>query len=184
MNLTLITVGAATAGVRCFPQGTEEARDLDRFRAAASTLRGAERMLRSPATVAASCAMAAGLPDAALDRALRDRDYGAWAGQPVDAVAASDPDLFARWLDAPDAAPAGGESVNSLVFRMQAWLAHLEAENTRVLAFTHPAVVRACLATCAGSPQAWFAFDIGHATRTVLTRHGARWRIRLVNAPL
>ncbi len=126
---------------------------------------------------------AAGLTEIETDIALADRDYGAWTGQSISTVAAADPDFFAQWLEDVTAAPAGGESVDALVERARRWLERLAGEERTTVAITHPPVIRACLAVAAGNAKCWFIFDIGYATRSVLTWDGSRWRIALVNAP-
>ena len=181
--LTLVTVSAAMGGAHRFPAETDVP-DLSRSQAWARRLAGATEILCSPAEAAKACLKAAGLDHAVVDPLLRDRHNGAWAGQPIEAIAAAERDLFAHWLNDPEAAPAGGESVNALIERMQTWLGARERDRDNVLAITHPAVVRACLAAVLASSTAWFALDVSHDTRTVLTLNNSRWRIKCVNAAL
>jgi probable phosphoglycerate mutase len=44
-----------------------------------------------------------------VDAQLTELDFGAWEGLTVDEAQAQDPELFARWVSSPDAAPPGGE---------------------------------------------------------------------------
>lgn len=184
MRLTLLTVAAPVdGGIRFDPDSEAVPRDLDRCHAARGQLAGAAQVLRSPAPIAATTVAALGLEAVSQD-GLRDRAYGAWSGQTLKDVAAAEPALFARWLEDADAAPPGGESVRDLTARAQGWLDGLNCGEGHVLAITHPAVVRACLAAATGLPRLWFCFDVGHATRTVITSHRRRWRVALVNAPV
>lgn len=184
MRLTLLTVAApVSGGMRFDADGEPEPRDLDRCHAARGQLAGATRVLCSPAPIAAATALALGLEAVSQDE-LRDRAYGAWSGQTLKDVAAAEPALFACWLKDVDAAPPGGETVRDLTARAQGWLGGFNSEEGHVLAITHPPVVRACLAAATGLPRLWFCFDVGYATRTVLTRHRQRWRVALVNAPV
>lgn len=184
LKLTLVTVGAPLVGAHHFPHPETDTIDAERFAVRARRLPQAERIISSPTPSAIACAKAAGRSDVAVEPALHDRDCGAWAGLPIHAIAEQEPDLFAGWLLDETVAPPGGESVAALVERVGRWVAGAEELAGRTLAFTHPAVVRACLAAVLASPAAWFIFEIAHATRTDLSRRGGRWHIELANAPM
>lgn len=75
----------------------------------------------SPLLRARQTTAALGL-DARPEPALREADFGAWAGQAIAAVPAADPAGFAAWHHDPQVAPPGGESFAAMAARVAAWL--------------------------------------------------------------
>jgi len=123
-----------------------------------------------------------------VDDALRDWDYGDWAGRTLDEINLTDPDGVGRWLTDPDSAPHGGESLTQVLDRVAAWLDHDGAEhespehgafgNGRTIAFTHPAIVRAAIVHALGAPaQAFWRIDIPPLSHTGLTANRGRWTL-------
>ena len=128
--------------------------------------------------------MALGFDEPTAVDDLRDRGHGLWAGRRVTDLAHTEPASFTRWLGDPHFTAPSGESVADLVARASGWLEGIRPPE-HVLAITHAALIRAfVVAGLACDPAAWFRLDIGHGTRTVLTRNGSNWRVVLVNAPL
>lgn len=129
----------------------------------------------APETRAAQTAAALGLA-AVPDPALRDLDAGRWRGRELGELP---PDEVGRWLTDPKFDGHGGESVVALFARTEAWLAAVAAAGEAVIAITHPAVVRACVAVALGAPPAAFwRIDVPPGSRTRLHHRGA-WTLRL-----
>jgi broad specificity phosphatase PhoE len=81
------------------------------------------------------------------------------------------------WLSDPAAAPPGGEAVRDVIDRVGGWLAGLTA--SRVVAVTHPAVIRAAVVCAAGAPAASFwRIDVEPLARVGLTGRNGHWRLR------
>ncbi|WP_146617958.1 histidine phosphatase family protein, partial [Rhodoplanes serenus] len=86
--------------------------------------------------------------------------------------------LFAAWRSGPDAAPEGGESLRALLARVGAWLdARMSAR--KLLAVTHPAVVRAAVVhVLAAPPSSFWQVDAGPLALVDLRHDGRRWALR------
>ena len=107
---------------------------------------------------------------------LADLDCGRWRGAGLDAVDGED---LATWLTDPASAPHGGESVAALIERVRDWLGSLAARSERIVAVTHPAVVRAALVIAFDAPpKSFWRSDVGPATRTVMHLRGSAWTLR------
>lgn len=116
--------------------------------------------------------------DAQVVADLADCDLGRWRGLSIDQLLKVEPQPLQAWLDDPDAAPHGGESVTRLCHRVSDWLASLEGRPGHVLAVTHPFVIRAAVVTVLGCPAAAFnRLDI-EPLSTVELRFNGMWRLR------
>ncbi len=178
--LTLIA-SAATPAVRASAFPLDASLD-DKGRkdaaAMANGFRNAMAVLSSPAKRARETASALGL-DAEIDEALRDLDLGRWAGQTLNGIAASDAAALASWLSDPAAAPHGGETVEELFARISIWLQAIAARDGRIVAITHPAVMRAAiLAAIHASPSSFWNIDIAPLSVVELTSNGRRWALK------
>ncbi|WP_371053319.1 histidine phosphatase family protein [Rhodococcus gordoniae] len=113
---------------------------------------------------------------AEIDPALRELDYGTWAGSAMDDVPESE---LEEWLTDPATAPHGGESVEDLLGRVCTWLAALGDGYERVAAVTHPAVVRAATVCALDAPAAAF-WRVDVRPLDVVRLHGrpGRWTLR------
>ncbi|WP_260954817.1 histidine phosphatase family protein [Pseudomonas citri] len=111
-------------------------------------------------------------------QALADCDFGRWRGLSLDEVLKAEPQAVQAWLDDPDAAPHGGESVAGLCRRIGAWLASLQEQPGHWLAVTHPFVIRAALVNVLDCPAATFnRLDIEPLSAVELRFNGV-WRLR------
>jgi broad specificity phosphatase PhoE len=146
--------------------------------AAAGTLRRVTAAHRGPEERCRQTAAALGL-DAATAPALADLNTGTWRGRTLTEVEADHPaDLYA-WLTDPHAAPHDGESLSELLARVAQWLTELPTDAARVVAITHPAVIRAAvLHTLGAPPECFWRLDVSPLSQTWLTRHGGRWQLR------
>lgn len=115
--------------------------------------------------------------DGMVVEALRDCDFGRWKGARMGDLQRSEPEALQAWLDDPQAAPHGGESVAQLVERVGAWLETLEVTPGRIVAITHPFVIRAALTRVLHSP-AFNLIDVEPLSAIEL-RFNGRWRLRL-----
>jgi broad specificity phosphatase PhoE len=113
---------------------------------------------------------------AEVDTALADLDHGSWRGNVLGGVA---PAELAIWLTDPAGAPHGGESVVALFGRVRRWLDSLATRRGRIVAVTHPAVVRtAILIALDAPPKSFWRIDVGPASKTVMHLRGQAWTLR------
>lgn len=113
---------------------------------------------------------------AQVEPKLADLDHGRWRG---DVLSRVQPAELAIWLTDPAQAPHGGESVVALIARVRAWLDSLTSERVRVVAATHPAVIRAAvLVVLDAPPKSFWRIDIAPASHTVLHFRGHAWTLR------
>lgn len=110
-----------------------------------------------------------------VDERLADVDHGSWRGRDLGDVG---PDV-ATWLADPAAAPHGGESVVDVVARVGGWLDSLSERRGRLVAVTHPAVVRAAVLVVLEAPPASFwRIDVAPVGRTAMHLRGRTWTLR------
>jgi broad specificity phosphatase PhoE len=148
---------------------------------AGSALARTDRATRSPARACEETAALLGRR-AAVDPLLRDWELGAWRGRTLGELSISQPTELEAWLSDPDSAAHGGESLTGLFQRVGIWLAGVADEDRRILAITHPAIIRCAAALVLDAPSAAFwKIDIGPLSQTVLHASEQRWRLRAVN---
>jgi broad specificity phosphatase PhoE len=144
----------------------------------------AEVHLTAPETRCQQTAKALELP-ATVEPALRDCDYGLWRGRTLDELSTSDPDAVTRWLTEPSAAPHGGESTLDLLARVSGWLDTLPRDDSKIVAVTHAAVVKAAVVLAIlATPQSFWRIDVPPLSRTVLSGRPASWTLRTLADPL
>ena len=113
---------------------------------------------------------------AEVDDALADLDCATWRGNVLSRVP---PDELALWLTDASQAPHGGESVVDVMARVRAWLQSVSTRRGRLVAVTHPAVVRAAILVALDSPpKSFWRIDVAPASRTVLHLRGQAWTLR------
>ncbi|MBO2447596.1 histidine phosphatase family protein [Actinomadura barringtoniae] len=116
---------------------------------------------------------------ATAEPALADLDLGAWRGAEMPQIQSIDPEGFHAWLTDPDAAPHGGESITALLARVEAFLDALPREPSRVVAVTHPAVIRAAVLRVLEAPaRALWNLDAAPLSQTHLSWNAGKWRLR------
>ncbi|MDT5149386.1 MAG: hypothetical protein QOI01_1119 [Mycobacterium sp.] len=107
---------------------------------------------------------------------LADLNYGSWRGNVLGGVG---PAELTLWLTDPAQAPHGGESVAALVERVRGWLDTLAARRGRLVAVTHPAVVRAAILIALDAPpKSFWRIDVSPVSRTVMHLRGQAWTLR------
>lgn len=110
------------------------------------------------------------------DPALRDCDYGSWAGRTLDEINLTDPAGLHAWLTDPHSTPHGGESLAAMLERVGGWLDAAEFPQGRVAVFTHPAIIRAAVVhALSAPPNAFWRIDIAPLSRVKLTGRPGRW---------
>jgi len=117
-----------------------------------------------------------------VDPTLADCDMGRWRGLSIDDLLKTEPQAVRSWLDDPQAAPHGGESVAGLCRRVDDWLTSLQTRPGHVLAVTHPFVIRAALMNVMGCPAMTFnRIDIEPLSAVELRFNGV-WRLRILES--
>jgi broad specificity phosphatase PhoE len=183
-RLLLVRHGA-TAATRAAGFPGDEPLDA-RGRAGAARLaavlpRRAEGM-SSPALRCRQTAAAAGLGEPAIEPALLECDFGAWAGRSLAEVHAAEPEVAETWLRDPDACPHGGESLTAFAARVGGWLDGQAERDGCSVAITHGGVVKAALVRALGAPLAAFwQLDVAPLAITELHVHDGRWTVARVN---
>lgn len=95
---------------------------------------------------------------AVVEPQLADLDFGSWRGIDLAGVRPAD---LAVWLTDPTQAPYGGESVVELVRRVRRWMDGLAPLRGRLVAVTHPAVIRAAILVALDAPpKSFWRIDI------------------------
>lgn len=117
-----------------------------------------------------------GDPDA-VHEGLREQEFGAWAGRPMDEVAGEDPAGLRQWMaDTAYAPPGGGESVEVLIARVGVHLGALAPGTHRAVA--GQGVVRAAVVWALELPAAAFwRLDVRPGSVTTLTGRSGRWNL-------
>ncbi|MDB5563058.1 MAG: Phosphoglycerate mutase [Hyphomicrobiales bacterium] len=150
-------------------------------KALAGRLGRASRVLVSPWQCARQTAAALGLV-AEEQMALGECDYGRWRRKALEQIAADEPDAVGRWMQDPEAAPHGGESISQLVRRVGAWLDAGNLEG-RILAITHASTIKAAVIHVLDAPATSFwRIDVPPLSSVNLTYDGRRWAMRVPGA--
>ena len=114
---------------------------------------------------------------ARVDPRLADLDHGRWRG---DVLGGLEPAELAIWLTDVTTAPHGGETIVELVNRVRSWMESLSTARGRLVAVTHPAVVRAAvLVALDAPPRSFWRVDNAPVSRTVLHFRGQAWTLRM-----
>ncbi|MCU1641778.1 MAG: phosphoglycerate mutase family protein [Nocardia sp.] len=114
--------------------------------------------------------------------ALRDLDCGSWTGS---GMADLQPEQLMGWLTDPNHVSHDGESITDLIERVRAWMDTLVQDPQRILAVTHPAVVRATILIALSAPATSFwRIDIPPLSATTLHQRGGAWTLRETALPL
>jgi broad specificity phosphatase PhoE len=163
----------------CFPDDEPlEDKAAERAELSAARLGTIDRVWASPALRARQTAAILG-PDAILEAALRECDYGEWRGKSLAELYESEPDSLALWMTDLEAAPHGGESLSAVVLRIGEWMGgHLnDAGHTVVI--THASVIRAAvLHVLQAPPTAFWTIDVEPFGLVEMTSDGRRWQLR------
>jgi broad specificity phosphatase PhoE len=142
---------------------------------AVTDLGAADVALCGPERRTRQTAEALGL-DATPDPLLADLDVGGWRGVALDEI---DPGELAAWVTDTDTAPHGAESVAALLARVGRFMRSATVTPRRIVAVTHPAVIRAAILTALDAPpKSFWRIDIAPLSRTTLHHRGPGWTLR------
>ena len=175
----LMLAHAETAATRRAAFASGEGLDARGLAAAAAMARPrCDRALSSFAAAARETAAALGLAPS-LESALGDLDVGTWAGRSLADVAAQDPAGAAAFVGDPEFTGHGGESIAALIARVHAWLDPLRGDRGRLVAVTHPALVRAAVVAVLEAPaHAFWQIDVAPLGALAFSSDGRRWALR------
>jgi len=186
MQLSLIS-HASTVALRQARFPTDEALDSigrQKAKALAGLLTAGEIVLASTATRTRETATALGLQPA-LEPRLDDCHYGRWTGLSLEEIQVQDEPGMLAWLQDPEAAPHGGESLRDVQQRVVGWLDEISQQNAHVLAITHPAIIRlAILHALAADLAAFWRVEVEPLSLTHLHFSRGRWSLRVTPARL
>ena len=141
-----------------------------------------ETILSAPEAAARETAGGFGR-DFAIEPALADLDYGQWSGKTLMQIAEADPAVLQSWLRDPQAAPHGGESLDSLQRRVRDWLATQGGSGGHIAAVTHGAVVRALALAVLEAPLcAFWRMDVAPLAISEFRNDGRRWVLHSLGA--
>lgn len=131
-------------------------------------------------------AQAAGL-EPIEDSRLRELDFGELEGRTFDEIAATEPELYRRWMEEPtEVRFPGGESYADLAARAVGFLDATVARHAgeHIAVVSHGGVLRALLAYCLEIPAPRiFRIAQEHTAVSVVTWIEGVPLVRLVNAP-
>ncbi|RRQ27082.1 histidine phosphatase family protein [Rhodococcus sp. Eu-32] len=114
----------------------------------------------------------------AIDDDLSDLRYGDWTGSGLEDLAEHE---MVGLLTDTSTTPPGGESIDALLTRVGHWMDRVSSEQRRVLAVTHPAIVRAVVVRTLDAPaESFWRVDIPPLTTTSVNFRGGRWTLRSV----
>jgi len=177
----LLVAHAPTSATRAaaFPLDEEieadSAADLATLRAC---LPSSDRTYAGPERRARQTAEGLGL-EAETQLLLGDINLGRWRGLSFDQMLEEGPEAIAAWTSDPLSRAHGGESVAEVLARVAPWLDRQREEGGRIVAVTHPAVIRAAIVTVLGAPASSFwRIDIAPLARAEFRSDGRRWTLR------
>jgi broad specificity phosphatase PhoE len=182
----LLVRHAPTAATRGYVFPADEPLDAGAVAAAAElSVPARAQVVCSPSERCVATAEAAGLTVGALEPAIAECDFGAWAGRTLDELVAERPDETRRWMTEADSAPHGGESLRAFCARVDAWLDEQARQDGTCVAVTHGGVVKAAVVHALGAPvEAFWRVDCAPLSTTELRAHDGRWTLRGVNVPV
>lgn len=179
-RLTLLCRGATLSNRKGGFNSDEAIQPMDATRAAriASHLGRFDILATAPERSALETA-AAFQAEPRIEPALRDLDYGSWRARTLDDIAQTEPQALQTWLDDPDAAPHGGESLAGLLERVSGWMDEVLAVGGHVLVITHAPVIRAAVLKTLAAPLASFWWiDVQPLAVADIRSDGRRWALR------
>ncbi|WP_433163645.1 histidine phosphatase family protein [Kribbella sp. CA-247076] len=180
MSTLTLVAHALTPALRGLVLGGDADPDLASLAAARELKLAADTVYAGPERAAVRTAEALGLT-AVVEPALRDREYGEWAGRDLEELLAAEPDRAAAWLERPHTATPGGETENDVLTRVADWLGDLvpqEDERRTVVAVVHPSVVRATvLYVLDAPPESLRHVDVRPLATVTLSLHAGSWSL-------
>ncbi len=180
MTTVTLVAHALTPALRGLVLGGDAEPDASSLKAARELKVEADAAYAGPEQAAVRTAEALGLT-AVVEAALRDREYGEWAGRGLEELLAADPERVSAWLERPHTATPGGETENDVLTRVADWLADLGQrydERRTVVAVVHPAVVRAIVLYVLDAPaESLRHVDVRPLATVRLSLHAGSWSL-------
>ncbi|WP_072805688.1 histidine phosphatase family protein [Rhodococcoides yunnanense] len=137
----------------------------------------AESVLIAPERRTRQTAAALGL-QGALVADLSDIRLGDWTGSAIEDLSEKE---MLGWLTDTTTTPPNGESIDALSTRVGNWMNRVGSEHRRILAVTHPALIRAVvIRTLDAPPSSFWRVDIPPLSLTSVNFRGGRWTLRSV----
>ena len=145
----------------------------------------AERLHRPPGVLALTgatrrCRQTAELLGlvAAVDAGLADWDLGDWAGRALAELSTEAPDDVRAWITDPHFGPPRGEPLTSVIERVGGWLEAAGDRPARVIAVTHPAVIRAAIVHTLRAPaDSFWRIDVSPLAVVEVRGRPGRWSL-------
>jgi probable phosphoglycerate mutase len=162
--------------------GRRQAGALAAALAAGPVSRDVRRVVASPLPRAIETAtpIAAALGvEVHVEPALVELDYGDWEGRALADVDAAE---WARWRADPSFAPPGGESLQAVRARVEAWLEAEVGRDDPVIAVSHVSPIKAAVCSALGVDDgvSWnLHLEVASVTR--LLRRGSRFALGAFN---
>ena len=180
MTALVLVAHALTPAIRGLVLGGDAEPDPASLEAARELAFTADAAYAGPERAAVMTAEALGLSPI-VDPALRDREYGEWAGRELEELLAADPGRVAAWLERPHTATPGGETENDVLARVADWLGDLAErhdDRSTVVAVVHPAVVRAIVLYVLDAPaESLRHVDVRPLATVSLSRYTGSWSL-------
>lgn len=104
-----------------------------------------------------------------IDSRLREMHFGEWDGQTWADIETNDGERWRTWMESwTTVAPPGGEGIDDLARRADAWIADLRRDESLIVV-SHAGFIRAALCRLLGRPiDTLFDIPIDHAHATVI----------------
>jgi broad specificity phosphatase PhoE len=117
--------------------------------------------------------------DVSIESRVGDLSYGEWKSRTLQEIADADPQALQSWLQDPEAAPHGGESLAQLFGRVSDWMDELRDAGGHTLVVTHAPVIRAAILAVLGAPlDAFWRIDVEPLAVADIRSDGRRWALR------
>lgn len=180
MTALTVLAHALTPALRGLVLGGDAEPDPASVEAARELKLSADAVYAGPEQAAVRTAAVLG-HDPVVEPALRDREYGEWAGRGLEELLASEPLRTPAWLERPHTATPGGETENDVLARVADWLGDLAArEHGSALAVVHPAIVRAIVLYVVDAPaESLRHVDVRPLATVNLSYHSGNWSLAL-----
>ncbi|WP_329004392.1 histidine phosphatase family protein [Kribbella sp. NBC_00709] len=182
MTALTVIAHALTPALRGLVLGGDAEPDPASVEAVRELKLSADAVYAGPERAAVQTASALGF-DPVVEAALRDREYGEWAGRDLEDLLGTDPSQVSAWLERPHTATPGGETENDVIARVADWLGDLaerHGDRGSVIAVVHPAVVRALVLYVVDAPaESLRHVDVRPLATVNLSLHAGSWSLAL-----
>ena len=141
-----------------------------------------QAVICSPSLAARQTAQMMGIENYQLEPALKEVDYGLWAGSSLKDI---EPQTLGLWLQDPCMRPPNGESLEMVWQRAASWFDAFQNLQGELLVITHANLIKALALRLLGAPlAAMFTLNIAPLSQTKLSCHRGRWQLQCMGAEL